>query len=387
MKITKLIISNIRNHKISEFNFAPEINIFQGLNGAGKTSILEAISIAGLSKSFMQIPDSIILNNNSEDYSISLSATNDLNIPYFANIKYVRNGKKNICNSIGDNILPKDLIGELPIVVLSPDLKEITNGSPIDRRALIDRILSQSYKSYLNNWLKLKRILRQRSTILLHYAKSNIIDLNQFDILTELLIKISAEIIYKRSEFISIFAKHFLQLYNEVSDGKEVVELKYKPSEIKDLSSIESITNELSSIAQQHREDELRRGMNLFGPQKDDLKIKINGGIAHKYASQGQHKSLLVAIKFAEFRFIKEIRNETPIILLDDIFSELDQDRIEKVLDLVKHHKAQTFISVNYTNFLKNLSSINHNDNGTNNINDSLNYKIFEIIDGAVAKL
>lgn len=371
MRISKLIFNNIRNHKLTEIDLHPYFNVFRGLNGAGKTSILEAVSIAGLTKSFLPVNDCIIINKSESEYAVSVNAINDFQIPYFINIKYSKNTRKEICNTIGDNLLPKDVIGELPIVVLSPDFKEITYGSPQERRNFIDRILSQSYKTYLNDWYKLKRILRQRSSFLAKYAKSQALELDQFDVWTQLLIEVSTEIIAKRIEFIDKFSLHFKELYSLVSSGRETVELKYKPFDIKDISSKTAIREQLMLSAEKYREDEFKRATNLFGPQRDDLRITINGGVAREYASQGQHKSLLISIKFAEFRFLKEILNETPVILLDDIFSELDQERITKVLELVKYHNAQTLITVNYANF---LDSISENED----------YKLFEVYSGEV---
>lgn len=373
MRINNLQIRNIRNHEFSEFEFHPLINIFWGLNGAGKTSILESITIAGLSKSFLPVTDSVILKKDSSDYSIKLTSTNDLTLPYFVNIIFSKSSKKTISNSYSDNLYPKDIIGELPVVVLSPDLKEITFGSPQARRDLMDRILSQSSKIYLDYWLKLRKILKQRSTMLLHYAKYRTIDFQLFDVWTNYLIEVSSEIIFRRSEFVHQFSKYFKDIYHTLSANTESVDIKYRAFDIKNLATKELIHSQLIETAQKYREDELRRGVNLFGPQRDDLKFLINSGIAKDYASQGQHKSLLIAIKFAEFQFLKQILNETPIIILDDIFSELDSERIEQVLVLVRQNKAQTFISVNYIQFLEMMELNNE-------------YKLFNIVNGKYTK-
>lgn len=369
MKIKKLQIRNIRNHQSTEMELLHSVNIFWGLNGAGKTSILEAVAIAGLSKSFLPINDSTIINREASDYSISLSAVNDLSLPYLVKVKYSKGGKKEISNSYSDNLLPKDIIGEIPLVILSPDYKEITFGSPQSRRDFIDRILSQSHKVYLEEWVKLKKILKQRSAILGNYQKTRIIDLDLFSIWTNMLIDISTNIIYRRAEFINTFSDDFCNLYREISNDKETVSVKYRAFDIKDTSNKKIIKEQLESRAIKYHDDELKRGANLFGPQRDDLKFIINNGVAKDYASQGQHKSLLIAIKFAEFRYLKQILNETPIIILDDIFSELDNERIEKVLDLVKFHNAQTLISVNFIDFIHKL-----------NLNED--YRLFNVIDG-----
>ena len=156
------------------------------------------------------------MNKNSTEYAVDLTATNDLLLPYFVNVKYSKGGKKELSNSYSDNLYPKDVIGELPLVVLSPDFKEITFGSPQARRDLIDRILSQSHKIYLDDWLKLKKILKQRSSILLNFQKTRQIDNQLFDVWTNILIEVSASIIFRRSEFIKSFAVHFKSLYKEL---------------------------------------------------------------------------------------------------------------------------------------------------------------------------
>lgn len=369
MRINSIRFANIRNHKNTELEFHSKVNVFRGLNGAGKTSILEAIAIAGLSKSFMPVGDSQILRRDESEYSITLKSRNDLNIPYFVNIKYSNKTGKTISNNTKDRLLPKDIVGELPVVVLSPDSKEITYGSPSERRSFLDKILSQSYRSYFSNWIKLKKILNHRSSLLSKYAKDSSIGLGQYDILTDMLIDVSAEIVLKRCEFIDSFSGIFEEVYADISEGKEKVALQYKAFSVSDTSSADAIKEQIVERAEKYKSDELRRGMNLFGPQRDNLNILINGGVARDYASQGQHKSLIAAIKFAELRFMKEILNETPVLLLDDIFSELDQNRIEKVLTLVREYNTQTFITVNNATFLDYFSS-------------NEEYKLFEVIGG-----
>lgn len=369
MRINSIRFANIRNHKNTELEFHSKVNVFRGLNGAGKTSILEAIAIAGLSKSFMPVGDSQIVSRDESEYSITLKSRNDLNIPYFVNIKYSNKTGKTISNNTKDRLLPKDIVGELPVVVLSPDSKEITYGSPSERRSFLDKILSQSYRSYFSNWIKLKKILNHRSSFLSQYAKDSSIGLAQYEILTNMLIDVSAEIVLKRCEFIDSFSGIFEEVYADISEGKEKVALQYKAFSVSDTSSADAIKEQIVERAEKYKSDELRRGMNLFGPQRDNLNILINGGVAREYASQGQHKSLIAAIKFAELRFMKEILNETPVLLLDDIFSELDQNRIEKVLTLVREYNTQTFITVNNATFLDYFSS-------------NEEYKLFEVIGG-----
>jgi len=166
MVIRSLLIHNLRNHEHTEIELSPGVNIFYGLNGAGKTSVLESVSIAGLSKSFLPVPDAALVRQNEENYLVSLRADTDHGVPYKVSLQYTPGAKKLISSTAGDNLNPKDIIGELPLVILSPDFKNITFGSPADRRQFLDSVLSQESKRYVEEAIQLKRILKQRNSLL-----------------------------------------------------------------------------------------------------------------------------------------------------------------------------------------------------------------------------
>lgn len=340
----------------TNFEFANETNILYGMNGMGKTTVLEAISIAALTKSFLPTQDAMLINKDSGFYLVNCIAQTDLQTNYKISLKYESGSKKNISGTEGDNLLPKNVVGIMPIVVLSPDYKSITFGAPQDRRDFLDRILSQASKKYIDNLIKHKKYLKQRNSILLNAKKNNFFDKILFDSWTENFIKTSAEILIKRNSFIREFTPYFKQIYGEISHANEDVELIYQPDSfqlIDDNVTIEKAVIHYSEIANSLFRSELIRGTTLFGPQKDEILIKINGGTAKDFASQGQHKSLLISLKFAEFNFLKNIKNETPIILLDDIFAELDSNRSKLVLEMLKINKAQTFITLTNKDFIR----------------------------------
>ncbi|MDQ1266707.1 MAG: replication and repair protein RecF, partial [Bacteroidota bacterium] len=166
MYINSLIINNLRNHEHSETDFSEGLNIIYGANGEGKTTMLEAISICSYSKSFLSAADSSLIRNGSGYYFISTQCENDLGIQYKISIKYTQGSKKLISSSHGDNLLPKDIIGELPLVALSPDYRAISSGSPQDRRQFIDRLLSQASRIYIESLMNCNRTLKQRNMLL-----------------------------------------------------------------------------------------------------------------------------------------------------------------------------------------------------------------------------
>ncbi len=346
MILRSVQIENLRNHKHTNVEVGEEVNVFYGLNGAGKTTILEAVSIAGLSKSFLPTPDAGLIEHGSDFYRVLASASSDVEIPYKVSVQYRNGGRKQISSSIGDNLTPKALIGELPIVVLSPDFKEITFGAPQDRRRFADTLLSQASRLYAGEAINLKKILKQRNAALANAKNNQVYDAELLSSFTELFIKTGAEIIIRRAAFTREFLPVFQEAYRTVVEGREEVNIVYQPDAISELStSKERIIGMLHEKAIAVRNEELRRGVTAFGPQKDDFLITIGNSSARDAASQGQHKSLLIGLKTAEFSYLKDIRNETPIALFDDIFSELDARRSANVLEMIRVSKAQTFIT------------------------------------------
>lgn len=352
MKIRKVEISNFRNHSKSIINFENNINVLYGPNGAGKTSILEAITIASLSKTYTNAPDSTLLQFQKDFYTIYLKAKNYLNLDYFVEIIYHRSNGKKIRNSFGENIKSREILGIMPIVFLSPDLKVISSGSPENRREFIDRILSQSSKAYVEDILKLKRTLKQRNSLLLKKKNENIFDKNGFEIWTQMFIKLATSIITKRKEFIEEFNTLFQKYYSKITNKSEYAKIVYNPNSIKNLDK--PIEEQLQDKAQKVYSNELSQYRTLFGPQKDELSIQLNNGTARDWASQGQHKSILIAIKLAEFDYLQKFTNEVPIVLLDDIFSELDEQRSMLVLNTVLENQAQTVLTMTNPDFIKN---------------------------------
>jgi len=385
MIINSIEIENLRNHIQSVIEFSPQMNIICGPNGAGKTTILEAISYAGISKSFLPASDSLILNNNQNYFLITAKCTNDIGNNYRITIKYTKGQKKQINSSFGDNLLPKDIIGIIPVVILNPDFKPITSGSPQDRRQFIDSILCQTSKVYLKELMDFKRILKQRNNLLQQAKYQYDFDYSQLNPWNELFINSAAEIIFRRLQFIRDFQPIFNDSYKRISLDIEKADIEYLPNCLSNILSSKAdkteITKFLFSYSEKIRKEEYRRTTTLFGPQKDDFRIRINGGTARDIASQGQHKTLLIALKFAEYDFIYAKTKETPVFLLDDMFAELDINRRVAVLDNLQSLKTQTFITSTRINSI--LKSIIQ----SNGINEKSNMLAYNINNGFVEKI
>ncbi len=364
MIINNLYIRNLRNHAESHLNFGSGLNVLYGNNGAGKTTILEAISIASLSKSFLPASDASLIKNGENSFAIHAEAKNDIGIDHEITIRYEFGSKKKISTNTDDNLLPKDIIGIIPIVILSPDYKAITFGSPQDRRSFIDSILCQSSKVYMDDLFKLRKCLKQRNNLLSIAKKDRFFDYSEIEPWTEMLINLNVKIGLRRSIFIRNFSPYFLASYQTIAGSSDVVTLSYEPHGLDSDVFYEkesSIEERIRGIAVKLKQNEIYRGSSLFGPQRDDLKISINGGLARDYASQGQHKSILISLKLAEYEFLKDICHENPIILLDDIFSELDDERSNKVLELVEKNRSQIFITLTNPDRIRQFISTKQN--------------------------
>ncbi len=358
MRAQTLSLRNFRNHtETSLGGLAPGINVFAGPNGAGKTSILEVLSVLTVTKSFTTHSDSVLIRDSESELSADAHFLTDLRVPHRVSVSIERGPpvRKTIVANSERLRSYADLVGRAPVVVLTPEEKIITNGPPAERRRFLNMVLSQASRAYLEDEIEYRRALKQRNAILAD-AKQQRRPLSVIQPTlapwTTLVIKHGVRIMRRRASFAETFRPKLLEAYSLLSSGKEQPSLEYLPMGI-DRSDKTDSTNHADYELLLHAEaakcgvEELRRGSTLFGPHRDELALYINPGQEAKlYASQGQHKSLIVAMKLAEFEFLRDASHETPILLLDDVFSELDDERAAQLL----HHAAsgtlgQTFIT------------------------------------------
>lgn len=351
MRVTRLWLKHFRNHTNTVLECGEGINALLGRNGQGKTNVLEAISYLSLTKSFYAISDATVLQIGSTMFEVEGEMTTDSNLEYTVRVAYTHQGEKvfTINGTKPDTL--GSVIGRFPIVILSPENSAISFGSPTERRKFLDLLLSQVSHTYFEDLLEFRRALKQRNKLL---ADAKAGAFSRADIIepwTVSVIEHGARVIRQRAAFIREFSPRVQHAYRQLVDrsfdapGGEMPEPRYCSVEgAATAQTLQEIIRSMEEEFTRRSAEERKRGTTLVGPHRDDVHFLLNGLSMQQFASQGQHKTLLVALKIAEFFYLLERRGERPLMLLDDVFSELDEDRARRLLDTVRT-LGQTFIT------------------------------------------
>lgn len=345
MYLKNIYLENFRNYEKQNIEFINGINFFVGDNAQGKTNIIESIYICAFGKSYRTLKDNEIINFKKEYSKIELNyIKNDSENK--VNVYIDKNGKKIINqNEVKINKI-SDIIGNIPFVIFSPDSLDIVKGSPQKRRQFIDVVCSQISKKYLINLQEYNKYLKLKNNIL----KNENIDIEYLKIINEKLSEYIFEIVNYRKNIINKLLQKAKIIHFEITNNSEIIDLEYMTDFLE--KSKEEIYNYLNS----YLNIEIIRKMSLKGIQRDDLIIKINGLEVSKFGSQGQNRTALLTLKLSDFEIIKDIKEENPILLLDDIMSELDSNRINYLLKYIE--KYQSIITTTDYNFIKNVTNI-----------------------------
>ncbi len=336
MILKSLSLLNYKNFESINFEFDDKINCLVGNNGVGKTNILDAIYHLSFGKSYFNPITSQNIKHNTDFFVIDGLYTKEERDEKV--IVSVKRGQKKVIKRNGkayDTF--SEHIGFLPLVIISPaDRDLITEGSDT-RRKFIDGVISQSDQNYLSTLLKYAKIVSQRNALLKYFTANNTFDPNTLDVYNQQLHEYGSIIHTKRKEFLEIFVPIFIERYKAISSGSETVSLSYH--------SKLSETDLLTLLEQNLTKDRMLQYTSV-GVHKDDLLFEIEGHPIKKFGSQGQQKSFLIALKLAQFDFIKVHSKVNPILLLDDIFDKLDEKRVEHIIKLVDDQNfGQLFIS------------------------------------------
>lgn len=348
MILSSVSLRDFRSHISTSIKFKKGLNYIVGGNGQGKTSILESIYYLCTTKSNLSRSDSEVIRFDQKDFEVQ-GRFNDLTTDtvkllysFSENKKYYYLNEKLVNRTA-------EIIGRFPVVALTPADHAITQGSPAERRKLVDSIISQASSNYLFNLLDYNKMLRQRSSLLSKLREfRNTVELDELESWTERLIKTGTEIIKQRKKFIDSYNEYVKKSYSQIMNNEEVPEIKY--------SSLENYHNEntedqFKRLIKEKKDEEIRRGVNLVGPHRDDYIFEINGFNLKTFGSQGQNKTFQSALRFAEFFYLKDVTNKTPIFLLDDVFGELDAFRATKISEYLRN-VGQAFITLtDFTNF------------------------------------
>jgi len=336
MILKSLSLVNYKNFESKTFNFNEKINCFVGNNGVGKTNILDAIYHLSFGKSYF---NPIALQNikHDEEFFVVNGEYEKDDKPEKIVVSLKRGQKKVIKRNGKSYEKFSEHIGFLPLVIISPADRDLIIEGSSTRRKFIDSVISQSDKGYLSQLINYNKVLAQRNALLKYFALNHTFNADTLQVYNEQLTEYGTVIYEKRHAFLQAFIPIFKNRYEAISNGNEQVELMYESHLAND--------NLINLLKANINKDKALQYTSV-GIHKDDLVFNIEGHPVKKFGSQGQQKSFLIALKLAQFDFIKAQSGVNPILLLDDIFDKLDEQRVAQIITLVDDENfGQLFIS------------------------------------------
>ncbi|WP_215226485.1 DNA replication/repair protein RecF [Echinicola shivajiensis] len=352
MHLKSLQLIQFKNYPKAKVTFSEEINCFLGINGSGKTNLLDAIHYMCLTKSAFNSVDMQNIQHEQSFFSMKGSfekAGKYIEIQCILEAKK----KKQILNNAKAYDKMSEHIGLLPVVLIAPDDTALIKEGSEERRKFFDSLLSQLDKNYLSNLVRYQHFLKQRNALIKQLAEHNSRDKSILEPYDLELINLSKWIHEERKVFIERFEPYLLHHYAEISGQREAVEIRYESQ-----CAADDFEKQFYNSIQK---DLILKRTNV-GIHKDDFVFQIDGYPLKKFGSQGQQKSFVIALKLAQFQVFKEETGTKPILLLDDIFDKLDDYRISKMMELVANHEfGQLFITdarpERTINILKNIDA------------------------------
>ena len=336
MFLQSLSLLNYKNFETESFAFDPKINCFVGNNGVGKTNVLDSIYHLSFGKSYFNPITSQNIKHG-EDFFV-VEGIYQKNEREEKVVVSAKRGQKKMIKRNGKLYERfSEHIGFLPLVIISPADRDLIIEGSETRRKFIDGVISQGDSRYLDTLIKYNRVLAQRNSLLKYFAANNTYNQDTLSIYDAQLVNLGTIIFDKRSAFLDKFTPIFLKRYQSISNGNETVRLVYS-SQLQEKS--------LAALLKENLVKDKMTQYSNYGIHKDDLHFEIAEHPIKKFGSQGQQKSYLIALKLAQFDFIKVQSKITPILLLDDIFDKLDEQRVEQLITLVDNENfGQLFIS------------------------------------------
>ncbi|HSP46577.1 MAG TPA: DNA replication/repair protein RecF [Clostridiaceae bacterium] len=359
MKIRYLNLMNYRNYEELNIELNDGVNVFQGENAQGKTNILEAMYYCAFGRSHRTTKDKELVRWDMENARIRLYVEKE-RLDKLIEVNLLKDGRK----SIGINKIKikkiGDLLGTLNVVMFSPEDLKIVKESPVLRRRFLDMEISQLDKKYYNSLIIYNKVLNERNTLL----KGRRPDHHIMDVYDEQLADSGVYLIRQRLNYISMLNAEGKGIHKEITSEKEDIEFVYRPN----VEICDDLRERYLEAMKTNRAKDVERGNTSVGVHRDDFTIHINGIDTKSYGSQGQQRTAVLTMKFSSLEIIKNIKGEYPVLLLDDVLSELDLSRKKFILKSIEN--IQTVITCT----------------GVENIEDYLtgNYRLFNVRDGAL---
>jgi DNA replication and repair protein RecF len=346
MYLQKISLVNFKNIESQTFDFQQKINCFVGDNGVGKTNVLDAIYYLSFAKSYF---NSVAIQNIKHDEPFfMIEGEYILNDRTEKIVCSLKRGQKKVLKRNGKNYEKfSEHIGQIPLVIISPADRDLVTEGSDTRRKFIDGVISQQNTTYLQDLISYNKVLSQRNALLKYFAANRTFDALNLSVYNEQLATYGTKIYEVRKDFLEKFIPIFNEKYQIISGDKESVNLIYK-SQLQDFSMLEALKKSLEK-------DKILQ-YTTSGIHKDDLNFEIEEYPIKKFGSQGQQKSYLIALKLAQFEFIKQQSNIIPILLFDDIFDKLDENRVLQIIELVNNDEfGQIFITDTHSERTENI--------------------------------
>ena len=344
MFLEQLTLTHYKNIEASQFDFQTPINCFIGNNGKGKSNILDSIYHLAFTKSYFN-PSGVQNIQFGKDFFLIEGKFNNNGKKEKINCSLKKGQKKTVKRNgrVYDKIA--EHIGLIPLVIISPADRNLIIEGSITRRKFIDSVIGQTDKTYLKNLTDYNKLLAQRNALLKFFAQNRTFDEDTLAIYNHQMSELAHPIFEKRKIFMKVFIPIFKKRHFIISNGAEQVDIRYES----DLSE-----NNMSNLLDDNLEKDKILQYTSVGTHKDDLNLQISGMPIKKFGSQGQQKTFLIALKLAQFDFIKEKSGMNPIVLLDDIFDKLDQERVTQTIQLFDNESlGQIFISDTHEDRIK----------------------------------
>lgn len=336
MYVDSIRLENFRSYSLQEFSFSNGINVIEGANAVGKTNLVEAVYFCAVGKSPRTNRDKELIKWNTDHAKLSIKIVNKYRLSKITAL-LTKNGEKRIAIDGAGITRMGELIGRMGVVFFSPDELKMIKETPQERRRFMDISLSQQSRAYFYNLQNYTKILTNRNNLLKENYKQNYFEqtLPVWDIQ---LAKEGAEIIRKRREFIDFLSPIVDERHKSIAGKENGLKVEYETA-----VNSEDIENELLKLLETNREKDIRLGYTTIGPHRDDMLITSNGIDLRNYGSQGQQRTAALSLKLAEADCIEIRTKERPILILDDVLSELDPKRRQELLKQAQ--KQQTLLT------------------------------------------
>ncbi|HZG70371.1 MAG TPA: DNA replication/repair protein RecF [Chondromyces sp.] len=343
MYLKNLLLENYRNYEGVEIEFEDKVNVILGENAQGKTNLVEAIYVLAMAKSHRTANDKDLIRWETDYAKIRGRVEKQYNsLPLELSIS--KKGKKAKLNHIEQRKLSQ-YVGNMNVVMFAPEDLNLVKGSPQVRRRFVDMEIGQVSPVYLFDMGQYHKVLRQRNHYLKRLQMRNTTDLTMLEVLTDQLVELAVRIIRKRYEFITLLQEWAKPIHSGISRGLEELIIQYNPSiDVSEGADSSKMVETLLAKFHEQREKEVDRGMTMYGPHRDDVTFFVNNKNVQTFGSQGQQRTTALSVKLAEIELIHSEINEYPILLLDDVLSELDDYRQSHLLNTIQG-KVQTFVT------------------------------------------